>query len=293
MTNRKERRAAASRGELAKRPPPRAPASVEHAPGPYWHITVQDADRAKEEKNLTLEAVLERVAIPARLNKAFRVDGFEFHPARLKRLRITKTTAFVDLGEVMRNIDMSSLSSAFSSLVTAGQLANGGEDVTDDLLKRADQSIIQNGLTPVSAGAFDVRVDPKKAFVVMSFAPELDRCFEAIRDACGRKSINAVRVDKEISSAPVVERITAHLKEASYVVADLTNARPNVYYEIGYFDAVCEARGLDAAKHLLLVANNIGSDAHFDLRHRGIKEYRDPYDLLRIVEEWLGAIKRV
>src|SRR5689334_13669342 len=59
MTNRKQRQTAISRGEPVKWLPTRSRLTTTHATGPYWHVTVQDSDRGKEEKNLALEAVLE------------------------------------------------------------------------------------------------------------------------------------------------------------------------------------------------------------------------------------------
>lgn len=73
------------------------------------------------------------------------------------------------------------------------------------------------------------------------------------------------------------------------MIADLSQARPNVYYELGYFDAICQARGVDAAEHLLLVAQNLQTDAHFDIRHRGIETYDNPYSLMKLVEVWLSS----
>jgi len=68
----------------------------------------------------------------------------------------------------------------------------------------------------------------------------------------------------------------------------LTQARPNVYYEIGYLDAICEARGTDPSEILLLVAQSIEQDAHFDIKHRGIEKYDNPYSLMKLVDRWIN-----
>jgi hypothetical protein len=293
--NRNQRRAAEA---IARKMPPKptqaAPQSqvvtTNHS-GPYYHVAIQDGEKSKDEKNLSAEAVLDRVAVPHQLNKRFRVDGFEFQPARIKRLRITKTDAVFDMAGLVRTMDMSSLSAAFQGFAALGQKMNDGEDVTDDILKQADQIIQTKGLVREQLAAFDVTIIPDKVFVAMSFAPELVESFESISEVCGEEKKKVIRADKEISSAPVMDRIIIHLKESSYVIADLTKARPNVYYEIGYFDAICAARRVDPARHLLLVADNIDDDAHFDLKHRGIQEYKNPYALRKIVKAWFQALR--
>lgn len=257
----------------------------------FFHVALQDGQRSKEEKNLNPEAILTRIAVPFRLNKTFRVDGFEFDPARLKRFRITRSDAPIDVAALLQGVDRSSIASAFVSMLSAAQQMTEGEDVTDDVLKQADQFIALHSLTPEKRSPFDVGIQPDKAFVVMSYAPELAQSFEAISEACAESGAKAIRADKEISSAPVMDRIVLHLKESSYVIADLTKARPNVYYEVGYFDAICEARGVDSARQLLLVAHNVGVDAHFDLKHRGIEEYDNPFTLRKIVKNWFQGLK--
>lgn len=270
-------------------PPPSTRGAVDY-PGPFFHVAVADGDKAKEETNLSAEAVVERVAVPYRMNAIFRVDGVEFRAARVKRLRITRSDTRHNPAALFKQLDTSSLTSALLSMAEIGQKLSEGEDVTDDMLKLGAQVIAERGLTPPKTGAFDVPVVPDKAFVVMSFAPELNQNYEAIATACAGYGIKAVRSDQEISSQAVIERVITHLKEASYVIGDLTNARPNVYYEIGYFDAICAARDVDASRHLLLVASDVNADTHFDLRHRGVEEYDNPFTLMKRVTAWLDSL---
>ncbi|MFT3776579.1 MAG: hypothetical protein QM820_65400 [Minicystis sp.] len=193
--------------------------------------------------------------------------------------------------QALKSVDLSSFTAAIVTLAAAGQQMNGAEDVTDDVLIQADQIITSEGLKAEPVSTLDTAVHHNKAFVVMSFAPEVRESFEAMKEACEKLGIKAVRVDQEISSGPIMDRIVGHLKEAKYVIADLTGARPNVYYEIGYFDALCEARGVDPSAHMLFVTKDIASDVHFDLRHRGVEQYASTFALMRIVEKWLQQRK--
>ena len=285
--NRKERRATSAvtaRENKHRDKPTAAPTEPSRF---YFHVAIQDNDKSKDAHNLTEDEALTRVAVPYQLNNVVRVDGFAFYPRRVKRLKITKAARRYDPSVIAKRLDFSSLSAMATGVMTLGAELSEGEDVTDDLLKQADQHIATHGLVPSEIEPFESGIQADKAFVVMSFSPELTESFEAISEACKKNRIKAVRADKEKSSAPIMNRILEHLKDANFVIADLTQARPNVYYEIGYFDAVCEARGVDASQHLLLVAKDISADAHFDLKHRGIEQYPTTFALMKIVSEWL------
>lgn len=234
--------------------------------------------------------VLERFALPYRLNRPFRVDGFEFHPSRIMRFKITVSSQRYDPSLLFGKLDVSGIQAFFASAVRAGQEQLDDElDVTERVLEIADQEIRDKGLQPERSDIFDRLVQEDKIFLIMSFSPELGDNYDAIKDACKDWKLKLVRVDKEMRSTSIIDRIQIHLKESNYVIADLTGARPNVYYEIGYFDAVCEARRVDGGGRLLFVAKDV-SEAHFDLRHRGIVPYKDPYDLMQKVKKWLTEV---
>jgi len=296
--NRHDRRAAAKGNKsTSPRSPQQAPTAlaVDGSSGTvgaatqdwYYHATVHDGAGDRALHNITQEHVVERIAVPYKLNQRFRIDGFDVVPARVRRFKVTRTPTPFNPAQALKNVDLSSFSSAFVTLALAGQQMNAAEDVTDDILIQAAQVITSEGMKAEPSSIVDTAVHHNKAFVVMSFAPETREAFDAMKEACEKCGIKAVRVDQEISSGPIMDRIIGHLKETKYVIADLTGARPNVYYEIGYFDSLCEARGVDPAAHMLFVAKDIASDAHFDLRHRGIEQYSSAFALMRIVEKWL------
>ncbi len=75
----------------------------------------------------------------------------------------------------------------------------------------------------------------KRVFVAMPFSEEFENVYEfgiypAVRD-CG---FICERVDQTPFSGDVVTRIQGGIEAADLVIADLTEARPNVYLEVGY-----------------------------------------------------------
>lgn len=255
----------------------------------YYHIDIVAGDRPRTENNASLERVVRDIAIPFRLNRPFLVDGYEVRPRQVGRLKIRRTLERIDAKDAMAALDMTSLTSLLSSVVAVGSRMQEGENVTEDILLRADQMIAESGLTAAPVSPVFDRKDPERVFVITSFDSALEQNFDAIQDACRQFGMNAIRTDRELSSESVVERIQRHLLLSTYVVADLTHARPNCYYEIGFFDALLLAREEASEDYLLLVAQDIDEDAHFDLKHRGIQEYDNPFTLMKIVEAWLLA----
>lgn len=84
----------------------------------------------------------------------------------------------------------------------------------------------------------DVHLDTvgRFAFVAMPFDPAVVRrdVWEiAIKDGCMSSGIHAVRVDEDLRSLSVMDRVAKLIFNASLVVADLTGWNANVLYELG------------------------------------------------------------
>jgi len=253
----------------------------------FFHLDVTGPENSKSATNLSANEVLSKYAVPHRLNTTYRVDGFEFNAPYVTRFKVRRTRQLLESDKLMNELDLSSFGAAFKSFARVGTLMEQGEDVTDEVLYAADQAIQEQGLSPAVSPQQLAAPTTGKVFVVSSFSDKLNKSFDAIKRACESLSLSAVRADKEISSGAIIERVQQHLLDATYVIADLSEARPNVYYEVGFFDAILLARQASSDQHLLLVAKDIETDAHFDLRHRGIQQYSDAFDLMNIVERWL------
>ena len=74
-------------------------------------------------------------------------------------------------------------------------------------------------------------------FVAMPIDPadsELEDVLDSIKEACSRCGLSAERVDKAHSNDRITDRILESIRIAQYVIVDLTNSKPNVFYEAGY-----------------------------------------------------------
>jgi len=101
----------------------------------------------------------------------------------------------------------------------------------------------------------------REVFLIMSFERTdlLEDYKAAVEAVCAKAGFEAVRTDSRPhdTTHQIIDSIHNHIQRCGFVIADLTNPRPNVYYEIGY------AMGL---KKRLIITSYKGSDIHFDLQ---------------------------
>ena len=102
-------------------------------------------------------------------------------------------------------------------------------------------------------------VRPLEAFVIMSFAQrgELRDAYNTLVRVCARFGHRAFKVDEHLDSKQrIVPVITSAIRRSAFVIADVTDPRPNVYYELGYAHAL--------AKDVVLTAKE-GTALPFDI----------------------------
>lgn len=96
-------------------------------------------------------------------------------------------------------------------------------------------------------------------FVAMPIAPELEDLYElGIKAACKNAGAYAERVDKQVFTESILDRIYNQISKADIIVADMTGRNPNVFYEVGYAHAL--------GKTVILLTQK-AEDIPFDLKH--------------------------
>jgi hypothetical protein len=105
---------------------------------------------------------------------------------------------------------------------------------------------------------------PKRIFVVMSFNPEALSIYSLIREAVFRASelvkenLDVVRADTmEMHSATLTDHIYSGIKDADLIIADISENRPNVMYELGYAHAL--------SKPVILIGTELSEQRPFNL----------------------------
>lgn len=98
------------------------------------------------------------------------------------------------------------------------------------------------------------------AFVIMPFSKDFDDVYNlGIKETAKEHGVNAFRLDEQLFEEGMLERIYKEIQESDFIIADLSDKNPNVFYELGF------AHALD--KLCLLVTNNV-DNIPFDLKHK-------------------------
>lgn len=122
-------------------------------------------------------------------------------------------------------------------------------------------------------------------FVIMPFrGQDIADAYSAIKDECNKLTLRARRVDEDSGSGLVIREITNQIERSEFIVCDLTNERPNVYYELGYAHGVG-----NEAMDILLIAKE-GTTLHFDIAPLRVHYYSSIEHLRRIISSNLRAM---
>jgi len=110
-------------------------------------------------------------------------------------------------------------------------------------------------------------------FVLMPLDPRFKDAYTyGIKGAASDVGAYAERLDEQIFTEGMLDRIFNQISKADVIVADMTGRNPNVFYEVGYAHAL--------GKIVLLVTQD-ASDIPFDLKHKQHIVYGGHIETLR------------
>ncbi|MDW5551485.1 nucleoside 2-deoxyribosyltransferase [Methanosarcina sp.] len=97
-------------------------------------------------------------------------------------------------------------------------------------------------------------------FVLMPFNEDFDDIYKlGIKETAKEVGSYAERVDEQIFTEGILERIFNQISKADVIVADMTGRNPNVFYEVGYAHALGK---------IVLLLTQKADDIPFDLKHK-------------------------
>jgi hypothetical protein len=165
--------------------------------------------------------------------------------ARIAGIPVLGVTAFGGAGKALYVSERTNLAKKFGHTITSDEFAVLNQD-TDDVGALA---------TEVVALA-ERMVMPHKVFPVLPFTLPFADVKDTIDVCCRNASLELEDIEREATTARIIPRILDGIRRAAFVVADVSEARPNVYFEIGL------AYGM--AKPIVLTAK-AGTTLPFDL----------------------------
>ena len=96
-------------------------------------------------------------------------------------------------------------------------------------------------------------------FVLMPFKDDFDDTYNlGIRAACKEAGTYCERVDEQIYTENMMDRVYNQIAKADIIIADTSGRNPNVFYELGYAHAL-------GKRTILLIRS--GEDIPFDVKH--------------------------
>ena len=182
-------------------------------------------------------------------------------------------------GLIMRNID------PFDSMFSAPYRVSLVPTICDMIdstigVLRNPPPVRERQTTPM----LNATIQRGYAFVAMPMDKDdhqLVDVLEAIKDGAKNCSVTAERVDDVESNEQITDRILASIIKAEFVIVDLTNERPNVFFEAGF------AHGL--GKTPIYVARH-GTPIHFDIKDYPIITFRNMKELKEGISKRLIAL---
>jgi len=123
-----------------------------------------------------------------------------------------------------------------------------------------------------------------QAFVLMPFAPDFDDVFaHVIRSTLEEEGFSVGRADESRGSRNIMHDVVQGISSADLVVADLTGANPNVYYELGIAHAL--------GRPTILLTQDL-EEVPFDLRAYRVITYSTHFARVKEVTEALRKTAR-
>lgn len=127
--------------------------------------------------------------------------------------------------------------------------------------------LIAAGNKTVTFSNFSVSGGRPRAFVVMQFAEPYDTFYrEVIQSQAEAAGFDVLRIDEKAGPGVIFQDIQKEIEQAEVVIAEITPANPNVFYELGYAHALGKPTILLAQRNAALP---------FDIRSFRVVFYND------------------
>lgn len=116
----------------------------------------------------------------------------------------------------------------------------------------------------------------KSVLVIMSFAddPALADAYESFKDVCKEPEFDydCHRIDEESNIPRILQELLGQIASCAFAIVDLSDERANVYYELGYADALKKPLVVTAKKGTLLPFDVKDIPVIFWENQKGLKE---------------------
>jgi hypothetical protein len=128
-----------------------------------------------------------------------------------------------------------------------------------------------------------IPVEKNRCFFLMPFSHDFDIVYGKAKGFLNENGFICNRADEISGSTPIISKILTEIMKSQYIIVDITNSNPNVYYELGI------AHTLKEARNVLLIKRK-DYKAPFDISHLTYIEY-EPSNILLLISTIHNFIK--
>ncbi|MCM1467165.1 MAG: hypothetical protein NC086_03380 [Alistipes sp.] len=111
-----------------------------------------------------------------------------------------------------------------------------------------------------------IPIEKNRCFMLMPFSSNFDYIYGTIKKDLNNNGLICNRADEISGSKPILNKILTEILKSRYIIADLTDYNPNVFYELGI------AHSFKDAQNILMIKQKT-SQIPFDLTHLTYIEY--------------------
>jgi len=180
------------------------------------------------------------------------LDGTKIHYQDLSKFGV------IPLEKLSNDVRMQIGNPIFEFSIPLTDINN--ETLVDQHSKQAAEIYISKILKQFQKeGEEEGEIDKTMCFVIMSFSnnPQLQDFYDmAIKPTVEKLGFTCERVDEQEFNGSIKDKILQNIRKAKFIIADVTEARPNCYYELGIAHAL--------GKNVIHLANS-SNDIHFDI----------------------------
>lgn len=111
-----------------------------------------------------------------------------------------------------------------------------------------------------------IPIEKNRCFFIMPFSEEFDIVYGELKSLLGNDGYNCIRDNEVPGSTPIINKVITEILKAQFIIVDLTNCNPNVFYELGI------AHTFKDAENIFLLKQK-GSSIPFDITHLAYHDY--------------------
>jgi hypothetical protein len=145
--------------------------------------------------------------------------------ASFARKLILGIPRFGGAGESIYNQELKHLREAYPSVAEDYETLNSLSDNIADFAKEV-VCLVERLVTP------------RNVFTIMSFKREFHDVFASCKEVCREFKFEAERTDETTSLERILPRIENGIRKSAFIIADVSDQSPNVFYELGYAKAL-------------------------------------------------------